>query len=109
MSGREARTVRCDASSKICATNLRESKMQFNFTEEQQAFADSVLRFALAHLELDTLKRAHDPRYPFEVAKLLSAQGLMGISLSATDGVQGGKLLDVVIAIEQVAAVCPRS
>src|SRR5215470_6186147 len=83
--------------------------MQFNFTEGQQAFADSVRRFALAHLEKDALKRAHDPRYPFDVAKLMSAQGLMGISLPEADGGQGGTLMDAVIAIEQVAAVCPRS
>ena len=83
--------------------------MQFSFTEEQQAFADSVQRFARAHLEKDRLKRAHDPRYPFDVAKLMGAQGLMGISLPEADGGQGGTLMDAVIAIEQVAAVCPRS
>src|SRR5713101_9909726 len=83
--------------------------MQFNFTEEQQAFADSVHRCALAQLEKDSLRRAHDPRYPFDVAKLMSAQGLMGITLAQADGGQGGTLMDAIIAIEQVAAVCPRS
>ena len=83
--------------------------MQFSFTEEQQLFADSVRGFALAHLEKDTLKRAHDPRYPFDVAKLMSEQGLMGITIPEADGGQGGTLMDAVIAIEQVAAVCPRS
>src|SRR6187455_62790 len=83
--------------------------MQFTFPEEQQAFADSVRRFALAKLAPDALKRAHDPRYPFDVAQLMSAQGLMGISLPEADGGQGGTLMDAVIAIEQVAAVCPRS
>jgi alkylation response protein AidB-like acyl-CoA dehydrogenase len=83
--------------------------MQFNFTEEQQAFADSVRRFALAHLEKGALERAHDPRYPFDVAKLISAQGLMGITVPEADGGQGGTLMDAVIAIEQIAAVCPRS
>ena len=39
----------------------------------------------------------------------MSAQGLMGISLPEADGGQGGTLMDAVIAIEQVAAVCPRS
>ena len=34
--------------------------MQFTFTEEQQAFADSVRRFARARLEKDALARAHD-------------------------------------------------
>src|SRR6478672_10052844 len=83
--------------------------MQFTFPEEQQAFADSVHRFALAKLAPDALKRAHDARFPFDVAKLMSAQGMMGITIPEKDGGQGGSLMDAVIAIEQVAAVCPRS
>jgi alkylation response protein AidB-like acyl-CoA dehydrogenase len=83
--------------------------MHFTFTEEQQAFADSVQRFAQARLEKDALKRAHDPRYPFDVAQLMSAQGLMGITVAEADGGQGGTLMDAIIAIEQVAAACPRS
>src|SRR5438552_5660700 len=83
--------------------------MHFSFTEEQQLFADSVRRFALAHLQKDALKRAHENRYPFEVAKLMSAQGLMGITIPEADGGIGGTLMDAVIAIEQVALVCPRS
>src|SRR3954467_11135822 len=83
--------------------------MQFTLPEGEQASAAPGPRFALAKLAPDALKRAHDPRYPFDVAKLMSAQGLMGISLPAADGGQGGTLMDAVIAIEQVAAVCPRS
>ena len=83
--------------------------MNFDFTEEQTLFADSVRKFAQAHLAKDALKRAHEPRFPFDVAKLMSAQGLMGITIPEADGGQGGSLMDAVIAIEQVAAVCPRS
>ncbi len=83
--------------------------MDFAFTEEQLLFADSVRKFALAHLEKDALKRAHDSRYPFDVAKLMSRQGLMGITIPEADGGIGGTLMDAVIAIEQIAAVCPRS
>jgi alkylation response protein AidB-like acyl-CoA dehydrogenase len=83
--------------------------MNFEFTEEQKLFAESVRRFAKAHLEKDALKRAHDPRFPFDVAKLMGAQGLMGIAIPEADGGQGGALMDAVIAIEQIAAVCPRS
>ncbi|HXF86815.1 MAG TPA: acyl-CoA dehydrogenase family protein [Xanthobacteraceae bacterium] len=83
--------------------------MNFDFTEEQKLFAEQVRRFALAHLEKDALKRAHDPRYPFDVAKLMSRQGLMGITIAEADGGVGGTLMDAVIAIEQIAAVCPRS
>jgi len=83
--------------------------MNFNFTEEQKLFAESVRKFALAHLEKDALTRAHTARFPFDVAKLMSQQGLMGITIPEADGGQGGSLMDAVIAIEQVAAVCPRS
>jgi len=83
--------------------------MNFDFTEEQKLFADSVHKFAQAHLAKDALKRAHEPRFPFDVAKLMSEQGLMGITIPEKDGGIGGTLMDAVIAIEQVALVCPRS
>jgi alkylation response protein AidB-like acyl-CoA dehydrogenase len=83
--------------------------MNFEFTEEQKLFAEQVRRFALAQLAKDALARAHQAGFPFDVAKLMSAQGLMGITLGQADGGQGGTLMDAIIAIEQVAAVCPRS
>jgi len=83
--------------------------MNFDFTDEQRLFVESVRRFAETHLAEGALKRAHDPRFPYDVAQLMAKQGLMGISLPEHDGGQGGTLMDAVIAIEQVAAVCPRS
>src|SRR5215475_6772026 len=73
--------------------SLRARPMNFEFTEEQKLFAESVRKFARAELAPGALKRAHDPRFPFDVAKRMHAQGLM----------------DAVIAIEEVAAACPRS
>jgi alkylation response protein AidB-like acyl-CoA dehydrogenase len=83
--------------------------MNFEFTQEQTLFADSVRRFALAALGKDALARAHAAGFPFDVAKLMSQQGLMGITITQSDGGQGGTLMDAIIAIEQVAAACPRS
>jgi alkylation response protein AidB-like acyl-CoA dehydrogenase len=83
--------------------------MNFEFTDEEKLFADSVRRFALAHLERDALTRAHNPRFPFDVAQAMSEQGLMGITIAEADGGQGGTLTDAVIAIEKIALVCPRS
>jgi alkylation response protein AidB-like acyl-CoA dehydrogenase len=40
--------------------------MNFDFTEEQKLFAESVRGFAQAHLAKDALKRAHEPQFPFE-------------------------------------------
>ena len=83
--------------------------MNFEFAEEQRLFADQVRRFAQEKLAPHALERAHDPRFPFDVAELMSARGLMGITLSESDGGQGGTLMDAIIAIEQVASACPRS
>jgi len=83
--------------------------MDFDLTDEQKQIAESVRRFARDYLAAGVLKRAHDPRFPYDVAQLMAKQGLMGIALPERDGGQGGTLMDAVIAIEQVAAVCPRS
>lgn len=83
--------------------------MDFALTEEQALFADSVRRFAEQHLRDGALQRAHDPRFPFDIAQLLAGQGLLGITMPPEDGGQGGSLMDAVIAIEQIASVCPRS
>ena len=84
-------------------------RMNFEFTDEQRMFAESVRRFARAELAPGALKRAHDPHFPFDIAKRMHAQGLMGITLPEADGGAGGTLMDAVIAIEEVAAACPRS
>jgi alkylation response protein AidB-like acyl-CoA dehydrogenase len=83
--------------------------MDFRFTPEQEAFRDSVKRFAEKHLAKGARERAHASDYPFDVAKLMAQQGLLGITVAEADGGQGGALIDAVIAIEAVAAVCPRS
>jgi alkylation response protein AidB-like acyl-CoA dehydrogenase len=83
--------------------------MDFRFTPEQEQFRDSVRRFAGKHLAAGALERAHAAEYPWDVAKLMAGQGLLGITVAQADGGQGGTLMDAVIAIETVAAVCPRS
>jgi alkylation response protein AidB-like acyl-CoA dehydrogenase len=83
--------------------------MDFRFTAEQEAFRDSVRRFAERHLAAGARQRAHEPGYPWDVARLMAAQGLLGITIRQEDGGQGGSLVDAVIAIEEVAAACPRS
>jgi alkylation response protein AidB-like acyl-CoA dehydrogenase len=83
--------------------------MNFNFTPEQQQFRDAVLRFSKEQLHGKAKERAHSPDYPWDVAKLMAKQGLLGITVAEADGGQGGTLMDAVIAIETVASVCPRS
>ena len=83
--------------------------MDFQLSEEQRLFQESVRGLARRHLETDALKRAHAPGFPFDVARLFAEQGLIGITIPEADGGQGGTLMDAVLAIEQVALVCPRS
>jgi alkylation response protein AidB-like acyl-CoA dehydrogenase len=83
--------------------------MDFRFTPEQEQFRDAVRRFAARHLAPGARERAHASGYPWDVAKLMAQQGLLGITVAQSDGGQGGSLIDAVIAIEEVAAACPRS
>ena len=83
--------------------------MDFRLTTEQEQFRESMKRFAEKHLAKGARERAHSPDYPFDVAKLMARQGLLGITIAEADGGQGGTLIDAVIAIEAVASVCPRS
>ena len=83
--------------------------MDFELSNEQKMFRDSVRGFAERHLAAGALKRAHQEDHPWDVAKLMAEQGLLGITIAEKDGGQGGSLMDAVIAIETVAQVCPRS
>ncbi len=83
--------------------------MDFRLTPEQRLFRDSVRRFADAQLAAGALERAHAPDYPWQAAKQIAGQGLLGITVAPQDRGQGGRLIDAVIAIEEIAAACPRS
>ncbi len=83
--------------------------MDFRLTPEQEQFRGAVRRFAQKHLAPGARERAHAPGYPWDVAKLMAQQGLLGITIAQADGGQGGSLMDAVIAIEEIAAACPRS
>jgi alkylation response protein AidB-like acyl-CoA dehydrogenase len=83
--------------------------VDFTLTTEQKDFRDSVRAFAERELAAGALERAHSSDYPWDVAKKMAANGLIGITVDEEDGGGGGSLMDAVIAIEQIAAVCPRS
>ena len=83
--------------------------MNFSLTSDQISFADAVGKFAEKELKPGALARAHHSSYPWDVAKKLSEQGLLGITFPEKDGGQGGTLMDAVIAIQEVALRCPKS
>ena len=83
--------------------------MNFQLTSDQETFRDAVRGFAERHLREGALARAHQAEHPWDVARLMAEQGLLGITIAEKDGGQGGTLMDAVLAIETVAQVCPRS
>ncbi|MDP2004103.1 MAG: acyl-CoA dehydrogenase [Rubrivivax sp.] len=83
--------------------------MDFELNEEQRTFADAVRRFARGKLADGALSRAHSPDFPWDAARLIAEQGLMGIAFPEADGGQGGTLMHAVLAIQEVALVCPKS
>lgn len=83
--------------------------MNFDLSAEQQMFRDSVAGFAERNLKDGALERAHSDDYPWDIAQQMAQAGLIGITSAAEDGGVGGTLMDAVIAIQEVAAVCPRS
>lgn len=83
--------------------------MDFQLSEEHQAFAESVRRFAQDRLAPGALERAHSPHFPWDTARLIAEQGLLGIAFAEEDGGQGGTLMHAVLAIQEVAQACPKS
>jgi alkylation response protein AidB-like acyl-CoA dehydrogenase len=83
--------------------------MNFDLSEEDRAFADSVHRFAQDKLAPGALARAHSTEYPWEIAQMLAQQGLLGITFPEAEGGLGGTLLQAVLAIQQIALACPKS
>src|SRR5688500_16250506 len=83
--------------------------MDFSLTEQQKQFCDVVATFARKELAEGAIARAHAAEFPREVARKMASAGLLGITIPEADGGQGGTLMDAVLAIEQVALVCPRS
>jgi len=82
--------------------------MRFDLTDEQSMFRDAVAGFA-RDLAPGALARAHTDDYPWEIARAMAEQGLLGITIPEDRGGIGGSLMDAVIAIEQIAAVDPRA
>lgn len=78
-------------------------------TSERDSLLDSVRAFGRKHLADGALERAHEPSYSWDIAKLLGAQGLLGLTVSAEDGGQGASLADAVAVIREVAMICPKS
>ena len=83
--------------------------MDFRLPDEVEEFRRSVESFAAERLAPGAHARAHSPEYPWDVAKMMAAQGLLGLTVGEHAGGQGAGLLAAITAIQAVAKSCPRS
>jgi alkylation response protein AidB-like acyl-CoA dehydrogenase len=78
---------------------------QFSLTDEQKDFANRVLHLARTELESKSSVIDEQARYPREVIKKFAEFGLFGLAVPKKYGGSGHPLLDICLAIEQVARV----
>jgi alkylation response protein AidB-like acyl-CoA dehydrogenase len=83
--------------------------MDFRLSAEQRHLKETVEALARTHLRDGAALRARSGEYPWDVARRLADQGLLGLAVAPERGGQGASLLDAVLVIEAVGSVCPRS
>ena len=83
--------------------------MDFRLPDEVEEFRRSIESFAAERLAPGANARAQSPDYPCDVAQMMAAQGLLGLTIAEDQGGQGGGLLAAITAIQAVAKSCPRS
>ena len=83
--------------------------MDFNFTEEQVELQKWARQFARDKFSEKAYTWVKNGETPWENAKILSAHGLMGMTLPVEDGGQGASLIDAIIVMEEIAKVCPNT
>jgi alkylation response protein AidB-like acyl-CoA dehydrogenase len=82
-------------------------KMDFQLTQGQRIFKDSVRKLAKRYFAEKAF--TWEDEYPWENAKILAENGLLGVRIPEEDGGQGGTLMDAVIAIMEITKVCPHT
>ncbi|SDQ25515.1 acyl-CoA dehydrogenase family protein [Natronobacterium texcoconense] len=78
--------------------------MRFTLTDEQAAFRDTVREFATEEIEPRASELDRNEEYPAEILDSLGEMGLAGLTLSEEHGGEGGDLVDLVLAIEELSA-----
>lgn len=79
--------------------------MNFDLTDEQKLFAESVRRFAQDHLAAGALKRAHDQRFPYDVASSWPSRGQWVSRRRGSEGGQGGTLVAALACLHTKQAI----
>ncbi|HYT31133.1 MAG TPA: acyl-CoA dehydrogenase family protein, partial [Thermoanaerobaculia bacterium] len=81
--------------------------MNFDLTEEQIRIRDSVREFAEKEIAPGVPEREKNERFPSEILSRLAEMGILGMMVPESYGGAGTDALSYVLAIEELARVCP--
>ena len=81
--------------------------MDFSLNEDQSLLRQEVRRFAEERIAPGVAERDREHRFPAEIVTEMGELGLLGIMVDERYGGAGLDLLSYVIAVEEVARVCP--
>ncbi|ERS83693.1 acyl-CoA dehydrogenase [Marinobacter sp. EVN1] len=81
--------------------------MDFNLTEDQQAFRDAARAFAEKSMAPQAAQWDAEHIFPVDVMKEAGAMGFMGMYTPESLGGMGLSRLDTSVIVEELAAACP--
>ncbi|WP_040978920.1 acyl-CoA dehydrogenase family protein [Oceanobacillus jeddahense] len=81
--------------------------MDFNLTEEQKEIQKWAKNLAKEKFSDKAYTWVRKNEIPWENARILAEQGLMGMTIAEEDGGQGMSLIEAIIVMEEIAKVCP--
>ena len=83
--------------------------MQYDLTEEQKMLRESVRQLAKEKIEPRAMEIDETGEYPWDILELFKENELIGLPFEEKYGGQGGDVLTLCIAIEEIAKVCVNS
>ncbi|HEW93325.1 acyl-CoA dehydrogenase [Candidatus Geothermarchaeota archaeon] len=81
--------------------------MNFEFSEEEEMFRDSVREFSERYIQPKWVEVDESNKIPYDLIKKMADQGLFGIPISEEYGGMGGTYVMTAIAVEEVAYYDP--
>ena len=81
--------------------------MNFDLTEDQIRIRDAVREFAEKEIAPGVAEREKNERFPREILSRLAEMGILGMMVPESYGGAGADALSYVLAIEELARVCP--
>ena len=81
--------------------------MDFDWTEEQQAYRDAVRAFAERDLSMDVLGSDEDGEFPGEAWRRCAVFGLPGLPVPPEYGGTGADAVTIALALEALGYGCP--